>query len=402
VSVLAPLAPYRGVLALPHVRSVVLVTLLARIPSTATAVVLTLHVVLALHGGFAAAGALGAALTVGGALGAPLMGRVTDRHGLRRTLVLTAAAQGAFWLLAPALPYPLLLPTAFVAGLLMLPLFSVSRQSLAALVPEDRRRTAYSLDSMSVEVSFAVGPAVGVLVATQVSTRVALAGTGVSMLLAGLVLYLLNPPIRSDAELLAEGAQATLPRRAWLGDRLIAVLVASAAATIVLAGTDVSIVATLRQNGELTWSGLVIAAWCGWSLLGGFVYGLLPRALPALALVGLLCLLTMPVGVAGHWWTLALALLPAGVMCAPTIASTAEVISRAVPAAVRGEAMGMQTSALTAGAALGAPLAGVVVDRFGPALGFVAVGAGGAVLLLVALGIAPLSRASARVADLLG
>jgi predicted MFS family arabinose efflux permease len=110
----------------------------------------------------------------------------------------------------------------------------------------------------------------------------------------------------------------------------------------------------------------------------------------------------MPVGVAGHWWTLALALLPAGVMCAPTIASTAEVISRAVPAAVRGEAMGMQTSALTAGAALGAPLAGVVVDRFGPALGFVAVGAGGAVLLLVALGIAPLSRASARVADLLG
>jgi len=52
--------------------------------------------------------------------------------------------------------------------LLALPLFSVSRQSLAALVPEERRRTAYSLDSMSVEASFAVGPAVGVLVVTQV------------------------------------------------------------------------------------------------------------------------------------------------------------------------------------------------------------------------------------------
>jgi len=109
----------------------------------------------------------------------------------------------------------------------------------------------------------------------------------------------------------------------------------------------------------------------------------------------------MPVGVAGHWWTLALALLPAGLMCAPTIAATGEVISRAVPAAVRGEAMGMQTSALTAGAALGAPLAGVVVDQLGPPLGFTAVGVAGLVLVLVAIGIVPLARARAQSPDLL-
>jgi len=182
---------------------------------------------------------------------------------------------------------------------------------------------------------------------------------------------------------------------------MAAVLVASAGATIVLAGTDVSIVATLRHSGELTWSGLVIAAWCGWSLLGGFVHGMLPRSLPAMALAGLLCVLTMPVGVASHWWTLALALLPAGLMCAPTIAATGELISRAVPAVVRGEAMGMQTSALTAGTALGAPLAGVVVDRIGPPFAFVAVGAAGAVLVLVAAAIVPLARVRARSADVL-
>jgi predicted MFS family arabinose efflux permease len=180
------------------------------------------------------------------------------------------------------------------------------------------------------------------------------------------------------------------------------VLVASAAATIDTSVPASTIVATLRHSGELTWTGLVIAVWCGWSLLGGFVHGLLPRSLPALALTALLCLLTMPVGVAGHWWTLTLALLPAGLMCAPTVAATGELISRAVPAAVRGEAMGMQTSALTAGTAVGAPLAGVVVDRFGPALGFTAVGAAGFALLLVALGVGPLARASARAADLLG
>jgi MFS family permease len=397
MSVLAPLGPYRDVLGVPRVRSLIAVTSLARVPAAASAVVLTLHVVLSLGGGYAGAGALVAALTVGGALGAPLTGRITDRRGLRTTLVLTASGQGAFWLAAPALPYAALLPVAFCGGLLTLPLFTVSRQSLAALVSDDRRRTAYSLDSMGVELSFMLGPAAGVLVATQVSTRAALVAMGATMLAAGLVLYLLNPPVRSDAEEHAGVGPAL--RRGWLTDRLLKVLLATAGATVALAGTDVSIVATLRHAGELSWSGLVIATWCAWSMLGGFVYGVLSRSLPALLLVELLGLLTIPVGLAGHWWALALALLPAGALCAPTIAATGEVISRAVPAAVRGEAMGLQSAALTAGTALGAPLAGAVVDRWSPGLGFAAVGAAGAALGLLAL---PAARAIAAATRLAG
>ena len=385
MSVLAPLAPYRSILALPRVRSLVLVTLLARIPVGAASVALTLHVVLSLHGGYGAAGAVGAALTVGSALGAPLMGRTTDRHGLRRTLQVTTLAQGAFWLVAPTLPYALLVPAAFCGGLLSLPLFSVSRQSLAALVPEDRRRTAYSLDSMAVEVSYMVGPAGGVLLATQLSTRLALLAIGASMLLSGLLLYLLDPPVRSDAELREAEGQAPIPRRQWINDRLVVVLVASAGAALVLSGTDIGIVATLRHAGELRWSGLVIAIWCCWSLAGGFVHGSLPRSLPAIALMELLCVLTMPVGLATHWWALALALIPAGAMCAPTIAATGEVVSRLAPAAVRGEAMGLHGSALTAGLAVGAPLVGVVVDRSSPAMGFIVAGAAGALLGLIAV-----------------
>jgi predicted MFS family arabinose efflux permease len=99
----------------------------------------------------------------------------------------------------------------------------------------------------------------------------------------------------------------------------------------------------------------------------------------------LLCVLTIPVGLAGHWWMLALALIPAGAMCAPTIAATGEVVSRLAPAAVRGEAMGLHGSALTAGLALGAPLVGVVVDRSSPAMGFAVAGAAGAALGLIGL-----------------
>jgi MFS family permease len=386
MSVLAPLRPYRRVLALPGVRSVVLVASLARIPAAAASVVLTLHVVLTLGGGFGAAGLLGAALTVGGAVGAPLMGRVTDRRGLRTTLVLTGCGSGAFWLLSGSLPYPVLLPVALAGGLLSLPLFSVSRQSLAALVPEDGRRVAYSLDSMGIELSYAVGPALGVLVATQVSTRAGLIGIGITMLASGLLLYVLNPPLRSEAEVALALGQPPVPRREWLTGRLVVIMVVTIGAILALAGTDVSIVATLRASGDLRWSGLVIGAWCGWSLLGGFVHGAVRRSLPAVVLMMLLCLFTIPVGLAGHhWWTLALALIPAGLLCAPTVAATGEVVSRLVPASVRGEAMGLHGSALTAGATVGAPLAGIVIDRTVPALGFAAVGAAGVLIGLVGL-----------------
>jgi MFS family permease len=381
LDVLTPLSPYRGVLAVPRVRSLIAVTSLARLPATAAGVALTLHVVLTLHGGFGQAGLLGGVLTIGGALGAPLLGRITDRRGLRWTLVLAAAGQGVFWLLAPVLPYLVLLPLAFVGGVLSLPLFSISRQSLAALVPPEQRRTAYSLDSMAVEVSFMVGPAAGVLVATQVSTRITLLGIGASMLASALLLYLLDPPIRSEAEL----AESAPPRRQWLGGPLVVVLVATAGTAVVLAGTDVGIVALVRQAGELGWSGLVLMAWCLWSLIGGFVYGMLRRPPSPLVLAALLGVLTIPAGLGGHWWSLALALIPAGLMCAPTLAATAELVSRLVPAAVRGEAMGLHASAITTGVALGAPLAGAVADRFAPGLSFVAVGVTGAAIALLGL-----------------
>jgi MFS family permease len=85
--------------------------------------------------------------------------------------------------------------------------------------------------------------------------------------------------------------------------------------------------------------------------------------------------LSIPVGVAGTWWLLCLAVIPAGIACAPTIASTVDAVSRAVPAERRGQAMGLHSAALTVGGAIGAPLVGVVIDRGGPGWGMAVVGA---------------------------
>jgi MFS family permease len=55
-------------------------------------------------------------------------------------------------------------------------------------------------------------------------------------------------------------------------------------------------------------------------------------------------------------------LFVSGFFCAPTITATVDDLTRAVPKAVRGEAMGWHGSALTFGGAVGAPLVGSAID----------------------------------------
>ncbi|MGN9764335.1 MFS transporter [Micromonospora sp. SD12] len=380
------LKPYREALALPGLRSLLLVSVLARVPLTATGVTLTFYVVLDLGRGYGAAGLVGAAITVGAAVGGPLLGRLVDRRGLRPVLVLTAIAEAVFWSTAPMLPYPVLLPAAFLAGSLALPIFSVIRQSIAALVPPERRRPAYALDSMSVELSFMVGPALAVAAVTAISARTTLYLVGAGIVAAGVAFWVLNPPVRGGGE--PAGPQPRVPRRSWLTPRLLAVLAVSAAGMLVLGGTDVAVVAVLRESGDVGWTGAVLAVWAVASLAGGFAYGAVTRSFPPLALMAALSLCTIPVGLGGaHWWLLCLALIPAGALCAPTIAATSDAVSRLVPASVRGEAMGLHGSAVTVGMAVGAPLAGAVIDASAPAWGFAVTGAVGALVALVVLPI---------------
>jgi MFS family permease len=380
------LTPYRETLALPGIRSLLIVATLARIPITASAVALTLHVVNDQGRGYGAAGLVGAAFTVGASLGAPVMGRFVDRRGLRPMLVLTTIAEVLFWTTGQSMPYWGLLLVAALGGFLSLPAFSVARQSIAALTPESKRLPAFALDSMTTELSFMAGPALGVLIATTAGPRVAMLAIAGGLLLAGCGLYALNPPVRAADEAPVSAGER-VPRSSWLGPRLVAVLAVSMAATLVLSGTDVAVVAVLRHTGELSWTGAVLALWAVYSLLGGFAYGTVRRGLSPVLLLAPMAALTIPVGLGGqHWWLLALLLIPAGALCAPTITASADAVSRLTPASARGEAMGLHNSALTVGVALGSPLAGLVMDTWSPPWGFAAVGGVG---ILVTLAVLP-------------
>ncbi|GAB3598871.1 MFS transporter [Angustibacter peucedani] len=389
-----PLTPYRRVLAVPGVRSITLVGALARIPHAATTVVLTVHVVQRLGLGYGAAGVVVAAWTIGMAFGAPWRGRAVDRLGLRTALLPSLLAEAVVWSAAPWLPYWVLVGAVVVGGALGLPVFTVIRLALSVMVPEEQRRTAFALDSISVEVSFMIAPALGVLVATQVSTTVALVGLGLFAVLAGAWLWVLDPPTRSAAErerAAADGG-ATAKPRIPVTAALVAVLGATAAATVVLSGADVSIIAALRATDQIGWTGFVAAVWAFGSLLGGVVYGAISRSLPPSWLLLGLAVLTAPVGFFSGPAALAVAMFVAGFFCAPVITATAEVVTALVPEQVRGEAMGWHGSALTAGIAVGAPLAGFAIDHVDPWAGFAVVGVVGAVLAVVGLVALPAGR----------
>jgi predicted MFS family arabinose efflux permease len=352
------------------------ISLLARAAITADVMALTMYVVLGLDMSYAAAGGAAAALTAGKALGGPLLGRMIDWQGPRTVLLVTVVLQVVFWLSVPILPYGILLGAAFAAGLLMVPAQLVTRQAIAAMTTAGQRRAAFALESVQGELSYMVGPAVVILCAAKVSPGVVAWGVGAAIAAGGAGIALLNPPLRAEDEVDADTVGRPR-RREWLGPGMIAVLVMAFGATMLLSGTDLAIVATLKEAGQVSWAAVVVAVFGVASVTGGLIYGALPRPLPTWLLLGLLGLLTIPAGLAHDWPWLCVAVVGAGLLTAPTLSTVADAVSRLAPASVRGEATGLQSSALSAGFALGSPIVGVAIDVSVPAGGFAAAGLAG-------------------------
>lgn len=411
---------YRDVLASRDTRRVLLLGFLVRVPMFAGGVILTLHVVASLGRSYGQAGLVTAASTAAVAISGPWRGRLLDRIGLRRTVGPSILVQVACWSVAPWLGYAPLIGLAAVAGLFVVPTFSILRQVILRSVPSGRRRTALSLDSAATELSFMAGPALGVWLATAWDTAWALFVCEMASAAAGFILWLINPPLRShgpegqdaadsaaepgaspraDArpdEVLTTGQGSGLPGRALRGFITLpvaAVYLAAAATTIVLTGTDVGVVAALRDFGHPESIGWVLALWGAGSLVGGLLYGAWHRSFSVFWLLGGLAATTAPVALAVGVPSFAVLITVCGILCAPTVTATVEQLSRLIPERFRGEMMGWHGSSMTIGSALGAPVAGVAIDHGGWQWGFLVVSALGFVVAVLGV-VSP--RAAAR------
>lgn len=387
-------APYRRVLGNPALRRVVILGLLVRGPGFASAIVITLHVVTTLGRSYAEAGLLVTVATVAIAVSGPLRGRLLDRHGLRRVLGPGLVIAAVCWGVAPFVGYRLLLGCVAVGGFFAVPMFTIVRQAMFAQIGEDDRRSAISFDSAVLETSIIVIPALAVWACAHWGTTVVFFGVEMVTVVAGMLLWLANPPLRSDTPEPEAAVAGASTRRFWTRPSFLLVCLVAGCSTVVLAGVDLSIVAVMRDLGQSAGIGLVLAAWSVGALVGGIGYGALQRAVPSsLILLGLAAATGLMALAPTAWWLAAASVL-GGLFGAPVVTATVDEIGRLVREESMGEALGWHSSFYTAGGALGAPLAGLAIDHVGSRTGFLAIA--GAALLVVVLAVPTLRIRQAR------
>jgi predicted MFS family arabinose efflux permease len=383
----------------PVVRRILVLGFVLRVPLWAANVAVTLHVVTHLHRSYTEAGVVSMVAAGALAISSPWRGGRLDRIGLRASVAPSLVVNAAAWAVAPFVGYWPMLVLVALADLFAVPSFSIIRSVLIAAVSEEERTTALSIDSVATEVSFMVGPVLGVLGATYLPTPVALVLCQVLAVGAGLVLWIVNPPLQSHTEAAAEAA-ARPPLRTWLSPRVLMILLVSLAATVILTSEDLGSVAAMRALHHTSSLGWVLALWGLGSAIGGTVYGAMSRHPHASTLLALLGATTALVAFAHSELWFVVLLFVSGFFCAPTITATVDDLSRAVPAVVRNEAMGWHGSAPTLGSALGAPLVGRAIDSGGWSHGFLYGGLAGLVIALAAVLVIARRRAASVAADL--
>lgn len=372
---------YGDVLRAPGTIPLYVAAFLARIPMMAVPLVLTLLVVEGLDRSYGEAGIVAAVETIGAGLGAPWRGRLIDRLGVRRALIPSILVLLVVYPLAAMATYAWLLPLAFAAGLFLAPVHSIVRVSLAANLPASHHRSAFALDSVMAEASFIIGPAAAGVLVVAASPQIALVAVAGTVAIGLMILWWLDPPTRS-------ADHVDTPRErgfGWLTRDLVFLFLVSAGAMVALMSTDLGIIAVLRELDAVGLVGVVYLGWGLSSLVGGLIYGARPASIRPTHLLLAMGLLTMPVGIAHAPWTLALASIPAGLLCAPIMTSCSEYIAKLTDESRRGEAMGYQASAFTLGGAVGAPVIGAAIDLWGAPAGFMVGGGIAALIAIVSL-----------------
>jgi MFS family permease len=157
-------ARYGAILRTPHVKPLLLASMLARLPFGMFALAIVLYIAQE-RGSYAIAGLVDGAFGLGATIGAPWQSRLIDRHGQRAVLVPLALLDVSCTAALVALTENGA-PTLALAACAMVGGFAIPNigSALRTLWPELLRRrdellpTAFALDSVAIELLFTVGP----------------------------------------------------------------------------------------------------------------------------------------------------------------------------------------------------------------------------------------------------
>jgi MFS family permease len=362
---------YRSVVRERGFPRLVLAVNLARLP---VAVIPLAEVLLVRRrtGSFADAGVVTAAWALASGVLAPFQGRLVDRHGQPRVLIPFAAVSGVALggFVVAALndaPTAVLAVLSACAGAAFPPVGASMRNLWKTRLSADQTRlgTAYSFESVVVELVFVIGPALCALVVAVASPQAALVGAAVAVVI-GTVWMATSRVSRSwPAGPSAAGVAGPLGDR---GLRTLAFLTVPLGAAL---GTlDIAMPAFARAHGHPASAGLLLTAFAVGSMVGGVWFGsrkwspeqLYQRFLVVAVVftVGLL-----PLAAADSLGAMAPLAVLAGLAFAPAVTCMYLLVDRVAPTGTLTEAYTWVLTATAAGQAVGATVAGVVAQHAG-------------------------------------
>jgi MFS family permease len=319
---------------------------------------------------FATASLVLAASTAGGLLFGPARGRLVDRAGPRDAVLLLAipdiATDVAF--IAGGRGHAgagVLVLLAFVAGSVTAPAGSALRTVWSETLAEpEGRQAGYAVMTMLQETTFIAGPLLaGALIAVW-SPTAAVAATAV-LSFVGALAFALPQAARREPKPVRSGR---LPALAGGGIRTV---IATAAAFGLTFGVlDVAFPAFARAHGSAATAGVLLSTFALGSWAGGFLYGLQRHSAAAGERYPVLCLLAAtglaPLIATPSLPVMIVLALVSGLCFAPITTCQLAVIDEVAQPEHKAEAFSWLGTLYGTGLALGAALAGQLINLGGP------------------------------------
>ncbi|HEY3177560.1 MAG TPA: MFS transporter [Casimicrobiaceae bacterium] len=366
---------YREFLRLPDVATMLAIALVTRMPIGTLSLAMLLHV-RALSGSFAVAGAAVGAFMAAAAIAAPIVGRIVDRRGPRRLLVVTGTVFSLILaVLLAAEPLQLsnaaMIAIAAVAGVFTPPITVLTRTMWRYRFDDAvERTTAYSLDAVLIEVAFTLGPMLVALL-LAVATPTAAFAMSWCFCAASVPLFLASPALKywrhePDAERHLLGP-LTEPA-------LLVVYASTFLFTFSLGLLEIGYPGFATALGVPALSGVLLGLNSLGSAIGGLAYGALHLnfAVDRLA-PKLLALMVLPVALQAMtdspWMLCALAFI-AGLLIAPVFTVFATLITTNAPSRYATEAFTWSSTCIISGVGAGNALGGRLLETSGPAVTF--------------------------------
>ena len=383
--------PYLHVLRTPHALPMVLAAFIGRLPLSMVGLGSVL-LVQSETGSYGLGGAVAAAGAVATAVSGPVIGRLADTHAQRRVLlsvltVFVLSGVAFLWSVRDGWPLWTVFLSAAFAGASLPPVSSMIRVRWTHLLRgTPRLPTALAMESVVDEFVFIIGPVLVTFLSTTGHTTSGVV-TAFTLAAVGSLLFAAQrhtepPPAEHEHR---RGASAMRVQ----GLRVL--FVVGAAVGAILGTLEISLVAFADEVGSRALSGLLIAGLAAGSMVAGIGWGTVHWTVPLrhrlVAVLGLLTLLTLPLMLITSYWLMLPVVVLAGVAISPSLISAFTLAEVLVPRAAVTEAFTWIGTALALGVAVGASVAGKIVDAVGANASFlVATAAAGLAAVAVAFG----------------